>query len=52
MIATSVSRARNGKYQPGRSVKPFCLTMPDNHYWSVGKKVGQAWGIGKELIRK
>jgi flavin reductase (DIM6/NTAB) family NADH-FMN oxidoreductase RutF len=29
-------------------VRPFCLTMPDNRYWSVGPAVGRAWhdGIG------
>lgn len=30
-------------------IKPFTLTMPDNHYWSVGEKLGKAWGIGKGL---
>jgi flavin reductase (DIM6/NTAB) family NADH-FMN oxidoreductase RutF len=28
------------------------LTMPDNTYWSLGESVGQAWSIGKELIKK
>jgi flavin reductase (DIM6/NTAB) family NADH-FMN oxidoreductase RutF len=27
---------------------PFMLTMPDNHYWSVGEELGQAWAAGKE----
>ncbi len=30
-------------------IKPFTLTMPDNHYWSVGKDLGKAWSIGKSL---
>jgi flavin reductase (DIM6/NTAB) family NADH-FMN oxidoreductase RutF len=33
-------------------IKPFTLTMPDNHYWSVGENVGKAWGIGKALKQK
>jgi len=24
------------------------LTMPDNHYWSIGEPIGQAWEIGKK----
>lgn len=30
-------------------VKPFCLTMPDNRYWSVGNVVGRAWHDGLGL---
>jgi flavin reductase (DIM6/NTAB) family NADH-FMN oxidoreductase RutF len=33
-------------------IKPFTLTMPDNHYWSVGENLGKAWGIGKTLKKK
>jgi flavin reductase (DIM6/NTAB) family NADH-FMN oxidoreductase RutF len=29
-------------------MKPFMLTMPDNSYWALGKKIGQAWQIGKD----
>jgi flavin reductase (DIM6/NTAB) family NADH-FMN oxidoreductase RutF len=32
-----------------KKINPFTLTMPDNHYWSVGEKLGKAWGIGKSL---
>ena len=32
-----------------KKVKPFTLTMPDNHYWSVGENLGRAWNIGKSL---
>jgi flavin reductase (DIM6/NTAB) family NADH-FMN oxidoreductase RutF len=28
-------------------VRPFTLTMPDNRYWAVGERVGNAWAIGK-----
>jgi flavin reductase (DIM6/NTAB) family NADH-FMN oxidoreductase RutF len=28
---------------------PFTLTMPDNCYWRVGEKAGQAWNAGKSL---
>jgi flavin reductase (DIM6/NTAB) family NADH-FMN oxidoreductase RutF len=30
-------------------INPLLLTMPDNHYWNVGDKVGRAWSIGREL---
>lgn len=30
-------------------VRPFCLTMPDNRYWSVGPEIGRAWHDGLEL---
>lgn len=35
-----------------KKIKPFTLTMPDNHYWSVGENLGKAWGIGKTLKKK
>ena len=27
-------------------VRPFCLSMPDNRYWSVGSALGRAWHDG------
>ena len=30
-------------------VHPFCLTMPDNRYWSIGTSVGRAWHDGLPL---
>lgn len=30
-------------------VRPFCLSMPDNRYWSVGSALGRAWHDGLEL---
>lgn len=35
-----------------KKVNPFTLTMPDNHYWSVGENLGKAWNIGKSLKNK
>jgi len=32
-----------------KKINPFTLTMPDNHYWSVGENLGKAWKIGKNL---
>lgn len=32
-----------------RKLNPFILTMPDNHYWTLGENVGEAWSIGREL---
>lgn len=36
-------------YPDIEKVKPLMLSMPDNHYWAVGRKVGRAWHDGKEL---
>ena len=35
-----------------KKVNPFTLTMPDNHYWSIGENLGKAWNIGKSLKKK
>ena len=42
------------KYMAGdnldiKKINPFTLTMPDNHYWAVGEKIGNAWNMGKAL---
>ena len=33
-------------------LQPFMLTMPDNQFWALGQKVGDAWSAGKSLKRK
>jgi len=35
-----------------KKVNPFTLTMPDNHYWSIGDNLGKAWSIGKSRKKK
>jgi flavin reductase (DIM6/NTAB) family NADH-FMN oxidoreductase RutF len=35
-----------------KKINPFTLTMPDNHYWSVGENLGKAWSIGKNVKKK
>ncbi len=30
-------------------INPLVLTMPDNTYWTVGERAGQAWQAGKKL---
>jgi flavin reductase (DIM6/NTAB) family NADH-FMN oxidoreductase RutF len=30
-------------------VQPILFAMTDRSYWSLGKKIGKAWNIGKEL---
>jgi flavin reductase (DIM6/NTAB) family NADH-FMN oxidoreductase RutF len=32
-----------------KKINPFTLTMPDNHYWSVGDDIGKAWSVGTKL---
>jgi flavin reductase (DIM6/NTAB) family NADH-FMN oxidoreductase RutF len=36
----------NDKPDPEK-MRLFCLTMPDNRYWSLGPYVAKAWGAGK-----
>jgi hypothetical protein len=31
---------------------PLLLTMPDKRYWTVGAHVGEAWSIGKKLMKR
>jgi flavin reductase (DIM6/NTAB) family NADH-FMN oxidoreductase RutF len=38
----------DGKPDLGK-IDPLLLTMPDNHYWTVGQRIGKAWRIGREL---
>ena len=41
-----------GKPDP-KKINPLFLTMPDNHYWTLGECAGIAWSVGKELtVRK
>jgi hypothetical protein len=30
-------------------IKPFVLTMPDNHFWALGACIGKAWHAGKKF---
>lgn len=32
-----------------KKINPFLLSMPDNHFWSVGEVIGRAWHEGKAL---
>ena len=32
-----------------KTMNPLVLTMPDNGYWAVGERLGQAWSVGKQL---
>jgi flavin reductase (DIM6/NTAB) family NADH-FMN oxidoreductase RutF len=32
-----------------KKIDPLLLSMPDNHYWSIGEIVGNAWSIGKSF---
>ena len=34
-----------------RKMRPFTLTMPDNHYWEAGGCAGSAWSIGMAVGR-
>jgi flavin reductase (DIM6/NTAB) family NADH-FMN oxidoreductase RutF len=33
------------------AIDPLLLTMPDNHYWTLGKEAGKAWSDGRNLMR-
>ena len=30
-------------------ISPFILTMMDNNYWQLGKQIGKAFAVGKEI---
>ncbi|HLA81482.1 MAG TPA: flavin reductase family protein [Thermoleophilia bacterium] len=32
-------------------LRPFVLTMPGNDYWALGERIGDAWSIGKALVK-
>ncbi len=34
------------------SIEPIILTMPDNNYWKLGDKIGDAWHDGLKFERK
>lgn len=53
IIATHLDKdcLLNGKPDPVK-INPLLLTMPDNHYWMLGKPVGSAWSAGKTLMIK
>ena len=35
-----------------QKIDPLVFSMHDNHYWSIGKKLGDAWNVGKTLKPK
>jgi flavin reductase (DIM6/NTAB) family NADH-FMN oxidoreductase RutF len=35
-----------------KKINPLLLSMPDNHYWTVGECAGDAWSAGKNLKMK
>lgn len=40
----------DGKIDPLK-LRPLVLTMPDNSYWTLGERVGDAWSIGRALLK-
>jgi flavin reductase (DIM6/NTAB) family NADH-FMN oxidoreductase RutF len=40
----------DGKIDPVK-LRPFVLTMPGNTYWALGEAVGEAWSIGKTMLK-
>lgn len=33
-------------------IRPFMLSMPDNNFWGLGEKIGDAWKDGKALKKQ
>ena len=33
-------------------IKPFVLTMPDNHFWALGACIDKTWHAGWKKLRK
>lgn len=40
----------DGKVDPVK-LRPFVLTMPGNTYWALGETAGEAWSIGKAMLK-
>jgi flavin reductase (DIM6/NTAB) family NADH-FMN oxidoreductase RutF len=56
-IAEIVSIFSEDRYLTGnkpdvKKIRPFLLTMPDNRFWSVGERVGNAWKDGVNFREK
>jgi flavin reductase (DIM6/NTAB) family NADH-FMN oxidoreductase RutF len=49
-VYASESVLTDGKVDPVK-LRPFVLTMPDNGYWALGERVGDAWDIGKVFLK-
>jgi len=49
-VYASESVLTDGKIDPVK-LRPFVLTMPSNTYWALGEPVGEAWSIGKALLK-
>ncbi len=41
----------DGKPDMGK-IRPFLLSMPENAYWSLGSRLGNAWDSGKKLRKE
>ena len=53
-IGEIINAYSEGKYLTNdkpdiKKIEPFALTMPDNNYWKIGKCIGKAWNMGKNL---
>jgi flavin reductase (DIM6/NTAB) family NADH-FMN oxidoreductase RutF len=35
-----------------KKINPFLLIMPDRTYFTIGKEIGPAWGLGKKFMKK
>lgn len=47
--AYSEEKYLTDKHPDIRKIKPLVLTMPDNNYWKIGEKLGDAWSEGKKF---
>ena len=49
-VYASESVLTQGKIDPLK-LRPIMLTMPDNGYWTLGERIGDAWSVGKSLLK-
>lgn len=47
-VHADADSVEDGRLDPKKADSVF-LTMPDNSYWSLGDKLGQAWRMGSRL---
>ncbi len=49
-VYASESVLTDGRIDPVK-LRPFVLTMPGNTYWALGEPVGEAWSVGKAMLK-
>lgn len=49
LLLTLMRNILTGKNPDIKKINPIVFTMPDNNYFKIGEKVGDAWSDGKKF---